>query len=163
MQFLKLNDWIAIAQSAILLITIIIMIVQYRQASKHHRDDLENILRTFRSQIHERILSNLLGLNRIMLEYPKDIKNAFKGFENSSAEDVRLHCYVYAILDLLNYLVLHEDVVDPYVKNHLRKLASLLYTEQRMKEIFEEVKDHQSEALISYLENKVKSAISTKE
>lgn len=155
---LKLSDWIAISQSAILLITIIIIIVQYRQASKHHGDDLKNILRAFRSQIHERILSNLLDINRIMLEFPNDIKKAFKGFTDSPAEDVRRHCYVYAILDLLNYLVLHEDVVDPYIEKHLRNLASLLYTEPRMSEIFDEVKNHQSEALVTYLENKVKPA-----
>ena len=160
---LKLSDWIAIIQSAILLITIIIIIVQYRQASKHHADDLKNILRAFRSQIHERILSNLLDLNRIMLEFPNDIKKAFKGFANSSVEDVRCHCYVYALLDQLNYLVLHEDVVDPYVEKHLRNLASLLYTEPRMRKIFDEVKDQQSEALVTYLENKVKPATFTQD
>jgi len=156
MQCLKIGDWIAIAQSAILLTTIIILIVQLRQVSKHHKDDLENILKNFRSQIHERILSNLLDLNRIMLEFPNDIKKAFKDFGSSSGSDIRVHCYVYAVLDLLNYLVLHEDVVDPYIEKHLKKLAGLLYTEPAMKEIFDEVKEHQSEALIKYLEEKVR-------
>jgi len=96
-----------------------------------------------------------------MLEFPNDIKDVFKDFTDSSAEDIRRHCYVYAILDLLNYVVLHEDVVDPYVEKHLRNLGSLLYTEPRIKEIFDEVRDHQSEALVTYLENKVKPAIST--
>ena len=84
------------------------------------------------------------------------IKNVFKDLANSSTEDIRGRSYVYAILDLLNYLVLHEDVVDPYVKKHLRNLAALLYTEPKMKQIFDEVKGHQSEALVAYLENMVK-------
>ncbi|GAI21517.1 unnamed protein product, partial [marine sediment metagenome] len=62
-----------------------------------------------------------------------------------------------------NYLVLHEDVVDPYVEKHLRNLASLLYTEPRMRKIFDEVKNQQSEALVTYLENKVKPATFTQD
>ena len=157
---IKLNldpsNWISLVQSFILIITIILIILQYRQSSKHHREDIKKLHQTFLSQVHERVLSNLLSLNRIMLEFPNEIKQAFHDLKHVKEEKVRIYCYVYAILDLLNYMVLHLNVIDPYIEKHLKNLAKLLYTETTLNQVFEDAKEDQSDTLIQYLETKIK-------
>ncbi len=159
MSEVTVSGWIGIGQSLILVITIILVVLQYRQSSKQHHEDVNNIIRSFSSQIHERLLSNLLELNRIMLEFPDDIKKIFKDTQNSTAESIRGYCYVYAVIDIVHYLILHREFVDPFVEEHLKNLASLLYTEPRINEIFNSVKAQQSESLLSYLESQVKPKI----
>ena len=42
----------------------------------------------------------------LMLNYPDDIRGMWVGFEELPSADVRQYCYVYGVLDLLNYMVL---------------------------------------------------------
>ena len=143
---------LGIVESLVLTVTVVVAVLQIRQEARHHRQDVRTLLATFRGTIHAQILSYLGDLNRMMLEYPEEVKGLFAGFQQSSADVVRQYCYVYGVLDLLNYIVLHEDLVDPYVRSHLNGLALLLYVEPRMHKLFLDVKDQQSQSLLEYLE-----------
>lgn len=153
---LTLQDWIMLCQSTILTLTIVIMVFQYFQSEKHHKENFRQLITAFRAQVHERLLADLLGLNRIMLEFPEAVRTAFRRLAEEDDQTIRRRCYVYAVLDLLNFMVIHHDAVDPFVKKHLKNLACLLYVEPAMREVFEDVKDQQSEALVEYLETKIK-------
>jgi len=154
--------WVDIVQSVVLTATIGVMLIQHLASMRHHRESMERIAESFESQVHERLISDLLELNRIMLDYPAEVKEAFEGLQNSSDALVRRNCYVYAVLDLLHYMVLHRQAVTPSVREHLHNLALLLYTEPAFREVFEEIKGVQSRELVEYLEREVAPLVGRK-
>ena len=141
-------------ESIVLSVTLIFMYLSIRQDAKHHREDMHQLTRTFRSSVHAQLLTYLMDLNSIALQYAEELRTLFPDY--SDAREVRQYGYVYAILDILDYLVLHEESVDPYLKVHLQKLALLLFLNPKLNDIYNDVKEHQNPLLIRYLEDEVR-------
>jgi len=156
------SDWLLVAgitigiiQTLALTTTLVLVYILLRQEAQNNRHDRRILTETLRNRVHTELLARLDSLNRIMLDYPDAVTRLFSGFEQMAADEVRQYCYVYAVLDLLNYLVLHFDAVDPYIRDHLKNLGMLLFLEPKMQAIFLESRDDQSRALLDYLEQEV--------
>ncbi len=152
-----LSVGISAIESVILTITLVLMYIQIRQDARHHRESMSELTRSLQSSIHAQILSYLMELNKIPLEYPHEIKDLFPDF--SDVQEVRQYSYVFAILDILDYLVLHHAYINPYLRAHLEELAMLLFLNPKLYSIYNEVKDHQNPLLVKYLEQHIKPLV----
>lgn len=146
---------VGLTESVILTFVLVTILKRMRKQDQDRESSARNTAEALRSSVHTELLVRLDTLNRIMLDYPDAITKLFSGYEEMTADEVRQYCYVYSVLDSLNYLVLHAETVDPYVRDHLKNLAMLLFIEPKMQAIFLESKNDQSKALLEYLEKEI--------
>ena len=120
-------EWIALAQTIVLVATIWVMWSTSRRQLSEMRIELKELRRNLRNVSHHELFSRIFSVYDLYIRYPNDL-SAIWDEEKRDSSQIRQAYAAYAIIDLLYLMHVERDTLDPGLmdttwKNWARSLS----------------------------------------